>query len=140
MTAKEYLMQVNKIDRDIDVKLEQLDSLYALATKATTVLSDIPKSSGINTCRMEDTIVKIMDLETEINDEIDKLVDLKREIMDLIGSIDNIDYRIILASRYINGKQWTEIAKIAGYERRYLLKLHDLALADVNEKLKKQKV
>jgi hypothetical protein len=83
MIAKEYLMQVNKIDKDIDLKLEQLDSLYALATKATTVLSDMPKSCAGGESRMENTIVKIVDLENEINDEIDHLVDLKKQICDM---------------------------------------------------------
>lgn len=138
MTAKEYLMQVSKIDADIDVKLEELSSLYALATKATTVMSDMPKSCSHDGGRMEGTIVKIIDLENEINEEIDGLVDLKREITELIGSIDNIDYRMILASRYLCGKQWTEIAKIAGYERRYLFKLHDRALLEVQSRLKAQ--
>ena len=86
MIAKEYLMQVNKIDKDIDLKLEQLDSLYALATKATTVLSDMPKSCAGGESRMENTIVKIVDLENEINDEIDHLVDLKKQICDMIRS------------------------------------------------------
>jgi len=128
-------MQVNKIDKDIDLKLEQLDSLYALATKATTVLSDMPKSCAGGESRMENTIVKIVDLENEINDEIDHLVDLKKQICDMIGSMDNVDYRIVLASRYINGKQWTEIAEAAGYERRYILKLHDKALLEIQAKL-----
>jgi len=135
MIAKEYLMQVNKIDKDIDLKLEQLDSLYALATKATTVLSDMPKNHGSSECRMEDTIVKIIDLENEINDEIDHLVDLKKQIKDMIRSMDDVDYRLILESRYVCGLQWKDISKLVGYERRYLFKLHDKALLEVQSKL-----
>ncbi len=62
-------------------KLEQVESLNALATKATSTLSDMPKSPNRGSSKLEDTIVKIIDLQEEINRDIDKLVDLKKEIV-----------------------------------------------------------
>ena len=40
MTVKEYLSQAYRIDQRINSKLEQVASLRALATKATSTLSD----------------------------------------------------------------------------------------------------
>ena len=80
MTAKEYLGQAYRLDQRIDAKLEQVANLRALATKATATITDMPRSSSPNLQHMEGTIVKIVDLEQEINEDIDRLVDLKKEI------------------------------------------------------------
>lgn len=84
MTVKEYLSQAYRIDQRINSKLEQVASLRALATKATSTLSDTPPSGSRNVQSMENVIVKIIDLENEINEDIDTLVDLKREIVGVI--------------------------------------------------------
>lgn len=81
MTIKEYLSQAYRIDQRINSKLEQVRNLRELAEKATSTLSDIPCSGNGNKQKMESVIVKIIDLENEIDEEIDKLVDLKHEIV-----------------------------------------------------------
>lgn len=110
MTAKEYLSQAYRLDKRIDSKIEQLKSLNLLATKCTTTLSDMPKSQNISNSRLEDTVVKIVDLQEEINRDIDSLVDLKRDIVRTIKSVQNPEYQIILELRYLCFKTWEEIA------------------------------
>ena len=84
MTAKEYLGQAYRIDQRINSKMEQIASLNLLAQKATTVFSDMPGNSTRNIHLMEDVIIKIVDMESEINADIDSLVDLKKEIAGVI--------------------------------------------------------
>ena len=110
MTAKEYLSQAYRLDKRIDSKIEQLKSLNLLATKCTSTLSDMPKSQSISNSRLEDTVVKIVDLQEEINRDIDSLVDLKRDIVRTIKSVQNPEYQIILELRYLCFKTWEEIA------------------------------
>ena len=110
MTAKEYLSQAYRLDKRIDSKIEQLKSLNLLATKCTSTLSDMPKSQSISNSRLEDTVVKIVDLQEEINMDIDSLVDLKRDIVKTIKSVQNPEYQIILELRYLCFKTWEEIA------------------------------
>lgn len=110
MTAKEYLSQAYRLDKRIDSKIEQLKSLNLLATKCTSTLSDMPKSQSISNSRLEDTVVKIVDLQGEINMDIDSLVDLKRDIVKTIKSVQNPEYQIILELRYLCFKTWEEIA------------------------------
>ncbi|NCD04370.1 MAG: hypothetical protein EOM00_15580, partial [Clostridia bacterium] len=78
MTVKEYLGQTWRINHLIDAKLEQVQVLRELATKATSTLSPTPQSNTRNVQPMEDIITKMLDLENEINSEIDRLVDLKK--------------------------------------------------------------
>ena len=110
MTAKEYLSQAYRLDKRIDSKIEQLKSLNLLATKCTTTLSDMPKSQSAGNSRLENTVVKIFDLQEEINRDIDSLVDLKRDIVRTIKSVQNPEYQIILELRYLCFKTWEEIA------------------------------
>lgn len=110
MTAKEYLSQAYRLDKRIDSKIEQLKSLNLLATKCTSTLSDMPKSQSISNSRLEDTVVKIVDLQEEINRDIDSLVDLKRDIVRTIKSVQNPEYQMILELRYLCFKTWEEIA------------------------------
>ena len=100
MTAKEYLSQAMYIDQRINSKLEQVMTLRETATKATATLTDMPRSDSPNLQSMENTIVKIVDLENEINRDIDRLVDLKAEVRQLIAALENPEQQLILELRY----------------------------------------
>ncbi|MVX64244.1 DUF1492 domain-containing protein [Clostridium chromiireducens] len=131
MTAKEYLSQAYRIDQRINSKLEQIVSLRALATKATSTLSDTPPSGTRNINSMEGIIVKMVDLEDEINRDIDILVDLKREIMDIIKKINNPEQQTLLELRYLCFKTWEQIAVDMGYSMQHLFRIHDKILKGI---------
>ena len=131
MTAKEYLGQAYRIDQRINSKLEQLSSLRNLATKATSTLSDAPPSGTRNVHRMEDVIVKIVDMENEINADIDKLVDLKQEIIRVIKAVENSELHTLLELRYLCFKTWEEISVEMGYTMRHLYRMRDEALKKI---------
>jgi len=131
MTSKEYLSQAYRIDQRINSKLEQIVSLRALATKATSTLSDTPPSGTRNVHSMEDIIVKMVDLENEINRDIDTLVDLKRDIMDVIKKINNPEQQTLLELRYLCFKSWEQIAVEMGYSIQNAYKVHDRAIENI---------
>ena len=96
MTTKEYLSQVYLIDHRINRELEEIKSLYDLATKATSILNDPLVSCSKNNQQMESIILKIVDLENKINNDLDKLIDLKAEITSKIKRIEKPEYQILL--------------------------------------------
>lgn len=128
MTAKEYLSQAYRIDQRINSKLEQIVSLRELATKATSTLSDTPPSGTRNVHSIEGVIVKMIDLEEEINRDIDTLVDLKRDIMAVIKKINNPEQQTLLELRYLCFKTWEQIAVEMGYSLQHIFRIHDKAL------------
>jgi hypothetical protein len=132
MNAKEYLSQAYRIDQRINSKLEQVMSLRDLLGKANVTLTGMPKTPTPNPHSMEDIIVKMVDLESEINDDIDTLVDLKAEIMRCIKRVDNTEYQTLLELRYLCFKHWEEVAVEMGYSLRRLYELHDLALSEIS--------
>ena len=123
MTAKEYMEQARYLDMQINSKIEQVRSLNELATRVTTVYSDMPHSPNRNTSRMEETIAKIIDLESEIDRDIDALVDLKREIMRVVNSIESAEYRTILEMRYLQFKKWEQIALQMSTDLRWVSRM-----------------
>lgn len=131
MTTKEYLAQAYRIDQRINSKLEQIVSLRELATKATSTLSDTPPSGSRNVHSMEGIIVKMLELENEINDDIDELVDLKKEIMSIIKKINNPEQQTLLELRYLCFKTWEQIAVDMGYSIQNAYKVHDRALENI---------
>lgn len=129
MTAKEYMEQARYLDMQINSKIEQVRSLNELATKATTVYSDMPHSPNRNTSRMEETVVKIIDLESEI----DRDMNLKREIMRVVNSIEPAEYRTILEMRYLQFKKWEQIALLMSTDLRWVYRMHGRALNEVQK-------
>ena len=99
MTAKEYLSRAYRLDARINAKLEQVMSLRELACKATSTLTDVPPSGTRNVHKMEDVIVKIIELENEVNADIDTLVDIKRKIVEIIKAVKNPEYQTLLELR-----------------------------------------
>lgn len=136
MNAKEYLKQAFYLDKRINSKLEQVESLNALATKATSTLSDMPKDPNRGTSRLGDTIAKIIDLQEEINKDIDKLVDLKAELVGTIKIIDNKELQLILEKRYLCFETWEKIAVEMSYDIRHIHRLHNLGLKETSKLLK----
>jgi len=131
MNAKEYLSQAIWLDQMIDSKLEQLATLKSLAMKVTSSYTKEKICGGnIEKSKMESTMVKVIDLENEINADIDRLVDLKKDIQDTINMMDDINQQLLLELRYLSGKGWDEIAASMGYDPRTVYRIHGKALKE----------
>ncbi len=133
MEMRQYLNQAFTIDKRINSKLDQLASLNDLARKATSLNSDMPGCSSRNIHKTEDVIVKIVDLENEINSEIDRLVDLKVEIQRLIHRVDVPDCQMLLEKRYLCFQTWEQIADELGYSMQHIFRLRAKALKEFSK-------
>lgn len=131
MTAKEYFGQAYRLDQRINSKLEQVTSLNELATMATSTLTGMPRNPNRATSIVADAVVKIIDLQAEINNDIDTLVDLKREIVGMIKSVSNTEYQTLLELRYLCFKSWEQIAVDMGYSIQHIYRIRDKALAEI---------
>ena len=84
----------------------------------------------------EKTIMKIVDMENDINEEIDSLIDIKSNIRDVINQVPDEDQQMILRKRYIHFMNWDDIAKSMDFSVRWTHTLHARALRAVGEILK----
>lgn len=135
MTAKEYLGQARFLDMRINSKIQQVASLNELATKCTTTMSDMPKNPNRGDSRMADSVIKIIDLQDEINSDINKLVELKREIMGVIKAVPNMEYQTLLEKRYLCFITWEQIAVDMNYSMQYTFRIHERALKEIDQLL-----
>lgn len=133
MNVKDNLEQAKYLDMRINSKVEQLSKLNDLATKCTVTLSDMPRNPNKGTSSMEDTIIKIIGLQEEINHDIDNLVDLKREIMEVIKKVENVEYQTILENRYLSFMSWEKIAVEMKYSIQQIYRLRDKAQKEVEK-------
>jgi DNA-directed RNA polymerase specialized sigma subunit len=131
MTAKEYLGQARFLDMRINSKIQQIASLNELATRCTATISDMPKSPNRGGSRMADAVIKIIDLQEEINRDINKLVELKREIMGVIKAVPNVEYQTVLEKRYLCFITWEQIAVDMNYSMQYTFRIHEKALKEI---------
>ena len=92
MKALDFLSQAYRLDLRIDSKLEQIASLSELATKCTSTINDMPRNPNHSISSMADAVVKIVDLQAEIDRDIHRLVDIKRQIVASIKAVDNKEY------------------------------------------------
>lgn len=131
MTAKEYLGQARFLDMRINSKIQQVASLNELATKCTATISDMPGNPNHGGSRMADAVIKIIDLQEEINRDIDKLVELKREIMEVIRAVPNAEYQTVLEKRYLCFSAWEQIAVDMNYSIQHIHRMHSAALNEI---------
>ncbi len=129
MSVKNFLKQVQRIDRRISSKTEQVKVLRSLAADAGTIIDkNFVKKSG-DKQRMEAIIVKIVDLENEIKKDLQEFLDLKQRAVSLIKILENSDYQVILELRYLCSKTWEEISEITHFSPQHVYRLHYKALS-----------
>lgn len=131
MTAKEYLRQLSRKDARINALIERQQRYRELAERRTAVYRDTPGSGRRCSSSVEEYVVKIIDLEREIDRRIGEYVDLTREIEAAIDRVSDDRYRDILRYRYINGWSWERIAREMHYELRWIYRLHGRALREI---------
>lgn len=131
MTAKEYLGQAYRIDKDINDMLDEVATLRSMATKTTSIITDMPRSATKKTSGLADTVIKLMEREEVLDHEIDRLVDLRAEICDAIKCIDDWEERKVLYLRYIGYRDWTEISESMHIGLRQVYRLHGNALKKI---------
>lgn len=137
MTAKEYLEQASHLDQRINNKLELLSSLREMATKTTSVMDGETVSHTRNVHSLQDVIVKIVDMQNEINHDIDRLVELKKEVTDVLRQVRNPASQAVLEYRYLCYRTWEEIADTMGLHIRSVYKIHGRGLQEVDSILLK---
>ena len=134
--AKKYLMQVERYDNMIGLKIEEMDRLKALITKITASWKqDVVSTSGSQD-KLGDAIAKIVDLQTEINDAIDSYVDRKKEVSSIIEKIENPNQFAVLSKKYLLYESLEQIAVEMHMSYRNVCYIHGEALLAVNELLK----
>lgn len=136
-SAKAFFQQVRNIDKQIDVKYQQLERWKTLATKVTPTLSGAGGGSG-GESRIENCVAKIVEVKEELEADIAKYTEMAREANAKINGLRDEKQRRCLDSFYLQGKSFEEIAEEMNYSVPGVKKLRNLALRAVDENEKKR--
>ena len=128
------------LDQLIQSKLLQIEKLKALANSTSGfVRPDRPVMKRTrSTDAMEQTVMKIMEAEKELDAEIDEMVDKKLEIGRTISMVQDPVYRLILEKRYLNFETWDRIADDIHFTKRTVLRMREKVLEAVQEILDRE--
>ncbi len=133
MKASAYLRQAYRLNMEIDSKLEQLEQLRELSVRIKPAFIGERIMVTRDKSSMENSIIKVVMAEDEINKMIDKYVNLKAEISKNIQQLDSFESRILLELRYLGFNSWDEIAVKMNYQTSYIYKLHCRALQELEK-------
>lgn len=131
MNAKEYLNQAYRMEQRVKSKLDQIEALRSMASSVTSSLGTEPVVHTRNHTSMQDTVIRIMEAEQELNAEIDALVDIKRDIKQTIDLIPDVTLRLVLEKRDLCFQKWEQIAVDMYYSLRSVQEKHREAVRAV---------
>lgn len=134
MDTKQYLSQIERLDRVIQNKLTEIYQLKTMACNIVVSTENERVQSSGDKERMASTVSKIVDIEREIDSLIDTQLERKNVIIGQIESLENNDMYHILFNRYVKRASFGDIAKEMNYSERHIITLHGEALQEFERK------
>ena len=129
MDIKEYLNQIQRYEKIINNKLEEIEHLKLLATSISA------STYGIERVQTSGSQDKIGDTIAKLADNVVELMEKKQKLIDVIESVKNPQYYDFLYKRYVEGKKLTVIADEMEYNEEYIKQFHGKAVNYVKELL-----
>ena len=139
MTGKEYLQQAYYAAKKVKDMESDIKRLEEAATMCGSSLSGMPRSPSGEKSRLESIACKIADKKHELVLQIADLRERQSQIMLLLTEMQDEDSKRLLELRYVKGKDWHEIKTSMHFGRSWTFKLHDLAVAEFEKILQKNK-
>lgn len=130
MNTKEYLEQIERLDRMIQNKLAEIYQLKTMACSVTTSNDGERVNTSIEKDKLGNTVAKIFDLEKETDNLVDSFVDKRNHIINQIDKIENVDYYHVLSMKYVGKNTFDNIAKKTNWSIRKVFLLHEKALKE----------
>lgn len=130
MTAKEYLSQIARAERRINMLKGELEDLHRQFYPSSPDYASDHVQSSHDPDKMGALVAKTDAVERRIVDWIDRLIDLKAEISKQIMEMPNTRTAEILHCRYVLLLKWEEIAVRTNTDLRWVYRLHGQGLVE----------
>ena len=130
MTTKEYLKQYQKMMEEVRCLDVEIEELWTQLTSATSNNDGMPKGT------VQDRQTKLHAIMADkLQTKRRKKIEAESVMADILETVDQVtdpNFRLILFERYIQDKNWEEIADHLGYVEEYVRgELHGKALNDI---------
>lgn len=134
MTTKQYLNQIDRINRTIKNKLSEIYQLKTMVCSISVSSDESKVQTSSDKDKMGSAVAKIVDLENEINEIIDVYAVKRERIISQIEAISDVMEYQVLFSRYIENKTFEQIAEDNEYSVRQIIRIHGNALVEFEKK------
>ncbi len=137
MTAKEYLMQIYRLNEELEINKDRVRELESNITWIKAVDYSGDKVSSSHNDKMCEQVAKLVDLEQkvrteslEIQEKKDKIISEIKQIGELshLKELQKAKYIKVLTLRYVNCKRWEKIACDMSESIRHVHRIHGEAL------------
>lgn len=130
MVTKQYLGQIERLDKMIQNKLSEIYQLKTIACSVTVSNDSERVQASSDKDRLGNTVAKIVDLEKETGRLVDSFVAKRNHIIEQIDRIEDMNMYHVLSSRYVGKKTFDEIAIEMNYSRMQINRIHGKALIE----------
>lgn len=131
MDTKEYLNSVRKLDLQIKNKLIERQQWQDIALGITANMDGERVQSSGSQSKMSDAIVKIVDMEAEIDSLVDRLIDTKKDVIQTIEQLTSPLQYDVLHLHYIQFLTLQAIADKYGMSYDSVKQAHKRAVKNV---------
>ena len=130
MTTKEYLNQYKRMMEEVRCLDVEIEELWTQLTSATSNNDGMPKGP------VQDRQTKLHAIMADkLQTKRKKKIEAESVMADILETVDQVtdpNFRLILFERYIQDKNWEEIADHLGYVEEYVRgELHGKALNEI---------
>lgn len=138
MTTKDYLGQVQKLNKMLQDRQSDLEELEGIAESVSSMKysKDLVISSGRQD-RLENIVIRILEVEDDVSRLIDAYITKKNAIVTQIEAMDMDEYEV-LRLRFIDCKPFKEIHEKLddryGCSERHVYRLYNKALNNFERK------
>lgn len=132
MITKEELRGYIHLQAEVQEVQESIEKLRQQAFMiSATKINGAPAGSG-SPDKIANNLAKLESLQDYYFDKLDKKLDLQHRIEDAIESLPDRERRL-MRYRYIDGKNWIDIAATMGYSWKQTHRIHSKALELLKE-------
>ena len=131
MKTVKYLEQIKLYDIKIEHKLLEREQLLTLAAKVNCSTEGERVQSSGDPDKVANAVVKIVEIDKEIDKMIDEFVELKREIIEMIYLMSDTKLMQVLYMKYIQYMSFEGIATKMKYSQDWIGRLHKRAIAEI---------
>ena len=129
-TAKNYLERIKMLDCLIENKLAEKQKTYDMITRVVPNMDGMPRGFGVSD-KVGNGVVKLVQLEKEIDRLIDQYVHTKKQVQNIIEQLPVNQYNV-LYKHYFEYKTYEQIANELPCSLRHVYRLMDKALKNLS--------
>lgn len=134
--VKNHFRQLSRIKNRIDLKRENIIHLRDMAQSVKGLeIKEKVQTSNPTSSAIENSVIKIRELEEELEKDVIEFQEKYKEIADTMELIGNEDGYSVIYRRYILNQTWEQIAYEMNFSMRSIHYIHGRVLQDLSKKL-----